>query len=77
MQGLEENAFNRLAERSFPVTAGLLSRQFALAWLTAIAAVAILPAIFIFGIATDIVRRMTPRKKERAIVIEGKYQVLS
>jgi hypothetical protein len=77
MPNLDENAFNRLAARSFSVTAGLLTREFVMAWFIAIAAVAILPAIFVFGIVTDIVRRMAPRKKVGAIVIEGKYRVLS
>ena len=77
MPNLDEYAVTGMASRSFSVTARMLTREFVLAWLMAIAAVAILPGIFLFGIAADIVRRMAPRKKQRAIVIEGKYTVVS
>lgn len=77
MPNFDEYAVTGMASRSFPITTRMLTREFALAWLMALAAVAVLPAIFLFGIAADIVRRMTPRKKQGAIVIEGKYRVVS
>lgn len=77
MPSLEEFAINESGAGSFPVACRTLARTFLAAWLTAIAAVVVLPAILVFGIAAAIVRRMTPRKKAQVTVIDGKYHVLS
>lgn len=59
-----------------PVTGLTLVRAFAVAWLTAIAAVVVLPVILVFGIATGLARRVRPRKTGPEIIIEGDYRVL-
>ena len=77
MPSLEEFTVNGMGAGSFPVTGGTLARAFVTAWLTAIAAVVILPVIFAFGIAAGIAQRMVPQNKRQEIVIEGEYRVLN
>ena len=76
MSKFEETAGNRMGAGLLPETGLTLARTFLAAWLTAIAAVIVLPAILVFGIATGIVRWMTPRKRSRAVILEGEYRVL-
>ena len=59
-----------------PVTGLMLARAFVAAWLTAIAAVIILPAILVFGMAMGLIRRVAPRKGGRTVIVEGEYRVL-
>lgn len=76
MLSLEEFAVRGMGPGSFPVTGATLARAFVTAWITALAAVIILPAIFVLGIAAGIARRVRPQKRRQAAVIEGEYRVL-
>lgn len=76
MRNIGETAWQSMAGGSPAITGQTLAWTFATAWLTAVAAVFILPAIFAFGIAAGIVGWAARRKSGRPVVIEGEYRVL-